>query len=216
MFSASISYIKDEKMELILFLKGIIIGFAMAVPIGPIGIMCIRKTLTEGRLRGMIIGFGAATADFLYGCVAAFGLTVISTTLVNQRIWIRLVGGALLLYLGVRTFRARPVDPKIPFNSNGIFRSYFTTVFLTLTNPMTIFAFIAVFAALGLGNGLSFLSASVLVVGIFSGSCLWFLSLSSGVTLFRNKLDIIGLQWVNKIAGVLIIISGAIALGSLL
>lgn len=203
-------------MELTLFLKGILIGFAMAVPVGPIGIMCIRKTLTEGRLRGLIIGLGAATADMLYGCVAAFGLTVVSNTLVSQRIWIRLVGGALLLFLGVKTFRARPTNPNIPINSSGILRSYLTTVFLTLTNPMTIFAFIAVFAALGLGNGLGYFSASTLVVGVFIGSCLWFLFLSSGVTLFRKKLDLVGLRWVNRIAGVLIIISGVIAIVSLL
>ncbi|MEJ2614444.1 MAG: LysE family transporter, partial [Ignavibacteriaceae bacterium] len=85
-------------MGLIIFLKGIFIGFALAVPIGPIGIMCIRKTLNEGRLRGLIVGLGAATADLLYGCIAAFGITFIANTLVSQRIWIRLVGGALLLY----------------------------------------------------------------------------------------------------------------------
>jgi len=203
-------------MELIIFLKGIFIGFAMAVPIGPIGIMCIRKTLTEGRLRGLVIGLGAATADMLYGCIAAFGLTIISNTLISQRIWIRLVGGILLLFLGVRTFRALPADPKIPIKSNGILRSYLTTVFLTLTNPMTIFVFIGVFAALGLGNGLSYFSASALVTGIFLGSFLWFLSLSSGVTLFRNKFKLNGLRWVNRIAGILIIISGAYAILSLL
>jgi threonine/homoserine/homoserine lactone efflux protein len=203
-------------MELTFFLKGLVIGFAMAVPIGPIGIMCIRKTLTSGRLRGMVIGLGAATADLLYGCVAAFGLTVISNTLLNQRIWIRLVGGGLLLFLGVRTFRAQPKDPKIQIQNSGLLRSYLTTVFLTLTNPLTVFAFIAVFAALGLGNKLSFFSAVLLVVGVFIGSSLWFLSLSSGVTLFRNKFDVTGLRWVNKIAGILIIISGIIAIVTLL
>lgn len=205
-------------MNFTIFLKGIFIGFAMAVPVGPIGIMCIRKTLTEGRLRGLIIGLGAATADLLYGCVAAFGLTFIEDTLINQRIWIRLVGGALLLFLGVRTFRSEPSDPKSRFkiHSSGMLGSYLYTVLLTLTNPLTIFAFIAVFAALGLGNGLRYFSASALVAGVFIGSCLWFLLLSSGVTLFRNKLDVVGLRWVNRIAGVLIIISGLIAIGSLL
>ena len=203
-------------MDLKLLVEGIVIGFAMAVPIGPIGIICIRKTLTEGRMRGLIIGLGAATADMLYGSIAAFGLTVISDTLLSQRIWIRLVGGALLLYLGVRTFRARPKDPKIEIQSSGRLRSYFTTIFLTFTNPLTVFAFIAVFAALGLGNGLSFVSASVLVTGVFTGSFLWFLSLSSGATFFRSKLDMVGMRWVNKIAGILIIISGVIAIASLL
>ncbi len=198
------------------FLKGIFIGFAMAIPIGPIGIMCIRKTLTEGRLRGLIIGLGAATADLLYGCVAAFGLTIISSTLESQRIWIRLVGGALILFLGIRTFRAQPTDPKFRIHSTGMLASYLYTVFLTLTNPLTIFAFIAVFAALGLGSGLGYFSASALVAGVFIGSSLWFLLLSSGVTLFRKKLDLVGLRWVNRIAGILIIISGVIAIGSLL
>ncbi len=203
-------------MELIIFLKGIFIGFALAVPIGPIGIMCIRKTLNEGRLRGLIIGLGAATADLLYGCVAAFGITFISNTLISQRIWIRLVGGTLLLYLGVRTFLKLPTNTVIPINSNGIFRSYLTAFILTLTNPLTIFAFIAVFAALGFGSDLSNFSASVLVAGVFIGSCLWFLSLSSGVMLFRKKLDLTGLKWVNRIAGILIIISGVIVIVSLL
>ena len=203
-------------MELTLFLKGILIGFAMAVPIGPIGIICIRKTLTEGRMHGLVIGLGAATADLLYGSIAAFGLTMISNTLLNQRIWIRLIGGGLLLFLGIRTLLAHPKDPKAQIQNGGQLRSYLTTVFLTLTNPLTIFAFLAIFAALGLGDGMSILSSSALVVGVFTGSFLWFLSLSSGATLFRKKLDVVGLKWVNKIAGILIIISGIIAIVTLL
>jgi len=203
-------------MELTFFLKGIAIGFIMAIPIGPIGIMCIRKTLTEGRLSGLIIGLGAATADLFYGCVAVFGLTVISDTLTDQRIWIRIVGGALLFFLGIKTFRAQPKDPKLKISGSGRLRSYFTVVVLTLTNPLTIFAFIAVFAAFGLGDGLSFFSAILLVAGVFIGSCLWFFLLTSGTILFRKKLDLVGLKWVNKIAGILIIISGFIVIGSLL
>jgi threonine/homoserine/homoserine lactone efflux protein len=203
-------------MELTFFLKGIAIGFIMAIPIGPIGIMCIRKTLTEGRLSGLIIGLGAATADLFYGCVAVFGLTVISDTLNNQRFWIRIIGGALLFFLGIKTFLAQPKDPKLKISGSGRLRSFFTVVVLTLTNPITIFAFIAVFAAFGLGDGLSFFSAVVLVAGVFIGSCLWFFFLTSGTILFRKKLDLVGLKWVNKIAGILIIISGFIVIGSLL
>jgi len=202
-------------MEFTFFLKGIAIGFFMAIPIGPIGIMCIRKTLTEGRLSGLIIGLGAATADLFYGCVAAFGLTIISDTLNSQRIWIRIVGGSLLFFLGIKTFRAQPKDPKLKISGSGRLRSYFTVVVLTLTNPLTIFAFIAVFAAFGLGDGLSFFSAIVLVAGVFIGSCLWFFLLTSGTIIFRKKLDLVGLKWVNKIAGILIIISGLIVIGSL-
>jgi len=202
-------------MEFIVFLKGILIGFIMAVPVGPIGIMCIRKTLAEGQLRGLIIGIGAATADMLYGSIAAFGLTIISNTLYNQRVWIRLVGGALFLFLGVRTFINHPKDINMPKNG-GILRSYLTTVFLTLTNPLTIFSFIIIFAALSIANGLSYVSATALVAGIFIGSAYWFLFLSTGVTLFRKRLNLTGLIWVNRIAGVLIIISGVIAIVSVL
>ena len=203
-------------MNLTFFIEGIMVGFAMAIPVGPIGILCIRKTLTEGRLRGLIIGLGAATADLLYSCIAAFGLTVISDTLQSQRVWIRIVGGVLLLLLGVKIYRAKPKDPKFNINGSGMVRSYLTTVLLTLTNPLTIFAFIAIFAALDLSKGLSYFSATLLVLGVFLGSTLWFFLLSSGVTLFRNKLDINGMRWVNKIAGILIIISGFIAVGSLI
>jgi threonine/homoserine/homoserine lactone efflux protein len=203
-------------MDFIFFIKGIAIGFAMAVPVGPIGILCIRKTLTEGRLRGLVIGLGAATADLFYASVAAFGLTFISDTLNEQKFWIRLIGGILLLFLGIKIFRSLPTDPKFKNNNGGILRSYLTTVFLTLTNPITIFAFIAVFAALGIGNELGYLSASLLVIGVFIGSGLWFFLLSSGTILFRNKLDLVGLRWVNRIAGILVILSGVIALTSLL
>ena len=203
-------------MEFNIFLKGIFVGFALAVPIGPIGILCIRKTLNEGQLRGLIIGLGGATADLLYGCIAAFGLSVISNILFSQRIWIRLIGGIILITLGARTFRIKPADPKLKKQSSGMLGSFFSTMLLTLTNPLTVFGFIAIFAALGLGKGLGYFSASALVAGVFIGSSLWFLSLNSGVTLFRKKLDLNGLRWVNKITGLFIIISGLIAIVSLL
>jgi threonine/homoserine/homoserine lactone efflux protein len=203
-------------MEPIFFLKGLIIGFAMAVPIGPIGIMSIRKTLAEGHSRGLIIGLGAATADSLYGSIAAFGLTFISDVITGQHFWVSLVGGGLLLFLGIRTFRAKRKDPIIPSDNKGLLGSYVSAFLLALTNPVTIFAFVAVFAAFGLGHRLSIFSACILVLGVFTGSCLWFLTLGYVATLFRKKLDAGGLRWVNRISGVLIILSGVAALVSLI
>jgi threonine/homoserine/homoserine lactone efflux protein len=203
-------------MEPIFFLKGLIIGFAMAVPIGPIGVMCIRKTLAEGHTRGLIIGLGAASADSLYSSIAAFGLTFISDVIATQHFWLRLVGGGLLLFLGIRTFRAKRKVPAIPSDNKGMLRSFASAFFLALTNPVTIFAFVAVFAAFGLGYRLSISSACILVIGVFTGSCLWFLSLGYVATLFREKLDAEGLTWVNRISGVLIILSGIAALVSLI
>jgi threonine/homoserine/homoserine lactone efflux protein len=203
-------------MEFVFLLKGLIIGFAMAVPIGPIGIMCIRKTLAEGHARGLIIGLGAATADAFYGSIAAFGLTFVSDAIASQHFWLRLIGGGLLLFLGIRTFRAKRKAPKIPSDNKGLLGSYVSSFLLALTNPVTIFAFVAVFAAFGLGHRLFIVSACILVVGVFAGSCLWFLALGYVATLFRKKLDAGGLSWVNRISGGLIILSGVAALVSLI
>jgi threonine/homoserine/homoserine lactone efflux protein len=203
-------------MEPIFFLKGLIIGFAMAVPIGPVGIMCIRKTLAEGHSRGLIIGLGAATADSLFGSIAAFGLTFVSEVIASQHFWLRLVGGGILLFLGIRTFRAKRKDTIIPFDNKGLLGSYVSAFLLVITNPVTIFAFVAVFAAFGLGHRLIIVSACILVLGVFTGSCLWFLTLSYVATFFRKKLDSGGVRWVNRISGVLIILSGVAAFVSLI
>jgi threonine/homoserine/homoserine lactone efflux protein len=203
-------------MELVFFVKGILIGFAMAVPIGPIGIMCIRKTLAEGHSRGLIIGLGAATADAIYGGIAAFGLTFVSDVIASQHMWLRLIGGGLLLFLGIRTFRARRKDTIVPFDDKGLLGSYVSSFLLALTNPVTIFAFVAVFAAFGLGHKLIILSACILVIGVFAGSTLWFLAIGYVATLFKKKLDAGGLRWVNRVSGVLIILSGVAALVSLI
>jgi threonine/homoserine/homoserine lactone efflux protein len=202
-------------VEYVLLLKGIIIGFALALPIGPVGILCIRKTITRGHLPGMIIGFGAATADAMYGCVAALGLTFISDLLVTQHMWLRLIGGAFLLYLGIKTFLTHPVEEMPQANGRGLLGTYVSTLLLTLTNPITIFAFLGVFAALGLRNGnLGYGSAATLVSGVFLGSALWFFTLSYGVTLFRKKINSTGLGWINRISGLLIILFGIIAIVS--
>ncbi len=203
-------------MEPIFLLKGLIIGFAMAIPIGPVGVMCIRKTLAEGHSRGLIIGLGAATADALYGSLAAFGLTFVSDLIADNEFWVRLIGGALLLFLGIRTFRAKRKDPIMPFDNKGFWGSYVSAFVIAVTNPVTVFAFIAVFAAFGLGHKLNVFSAGILVFGVFAGSGLWFLTLGFVATFFRKKLDSAGLRWVNKIAGVLIIISGVAAFVTLI
>lgn len=195
-------------IELLFLLKGLIVGFAMAIPIGPVGVVCIRKTLSDGRSRGLIIGAGAATADALFASMAAFGLTFISDVIAAHQFWFSVVGGTVLLVLGVRTFLAKPKDPKRRYDGTGMVRTYFYAFILVITNPVTVFAFIAVFAAVGLGHLPTILSASVLVLGVFVGSALWFITLSYVATMFRAKLDRDGFRWVNRIAGILILLSG--------
>ena len=200
-------------MEYTLLLKGLVIGFALALPIGPIGILCIRKTAAEGHVSGMVVGFGAAMADALYGFVAAFGLTIISDTLLSQQLWIRFIGGGFLCYLGVKTYFAKLPDSSQQSNGRGYVGSFISTFLLTLTNPISIIAFLGVFAGFGLRNGdLSVGSASTLIGGVFLGSSLWFFLLSYSITLFRNKINATGLGWVNRISGLLIIVFGIVAI----
>jgi threonine/homoserine/homoserine lactone efflux protein len=203
-------------MDLIFFLKGLIIGFAMAVPIGPVGVMCVRKTLAEGHSRGLTIGLGGATADSLYGAIAAFGVKFVSDMIVHEQVWVHLLGGGLLLFLGIRTIRLKRKDPILPFDNKGVWGSYVSGVLLALTNPLTIFAFVAVFAAFGLGHPLSVVSAGILVTGIFVGTCLWFFALGFLATSFRKRLNRNGLMWVNRVSGGLIILSGVIAIVTLI
>jgi threonine/homoserine/homoserine lactone efflux protein len=194
-------------------LRGLIIGFSIAAPVGPIGILCIRRTLSVGRISGLVSGLGAATADSLYGCVAGFGLAFISNFLVKQQIWLHLIGGAFLCYLGIKTLLAKPANQAAAARENGLLGEYASTFFLTLTNPMTIISFAAIFAGLGLASTRgNYGSAGILVLGVFMGSALWWLVLSSGVGIFRKKFNTNSLQWVNRISGLIITGFGLFAL----
>ncbi len=195
-----------------LFLRGLIIGFSIAAPVGPIGILCIRRTLSQGRASGFLSGLGAATADALYGCVAGFGLTVVSGFLVGQRFWIQLVGGVFLLALGVKTLRSVPAERAAAASGTGLAASYVSTLFLTLTNPMTIISFAGIFAALGVADTGGDLSAAArLVLGVFVGSAAWWLLLSGGVGLLREKLSAGVLCWTNRLSGAILLAFGAVA-----
>jgi len=203
--------------EMVFFLKGLAIGFSIAAPVGPIGILCIRRTLARGRVAGLVSGLGAATADATYGIIGGFGLTLISNFLIDRQIWLRLIGGVFLLYLGIRTFMARlPQEDKNSDETAGV-SDYASTFFLTLTNPATILSFAAIFAGLGLGSANDgYVSASVLVFGVFLGSALWWLILSETVSVFREKIGQSMLGWVNRISGGIISLFGIAALLSLL
>ena len=201
-------------MDVGLFLEGMIIGFAIAAPVGPIGVLCIRRTLADGRTSGLVSGLGAATADALYGAVAALGLTFVTEFLMGGETWLRLVGGAFLLFLGVRTFLARPTERTAPAAGSGLASAYASTFFLTLTNPTTILSFAAVFAGLGETNG-GVLSAMSLVSGVFLGSAAWWFVLSGATGLFRTRLSIHGLQWVNRVSGTIIAGFGVLAFSGL-
>jgi threonine/homoserine/homoserine lactone efflux protein len=214
-------------LEASLFLRGLIIGFSIAAPVGPIGILCIRRTLADGRLTGLLSGLGAATADAFYGAVAAFGLGLVSRFLVDQQGPLRLVGGLFLCYLGLRTWLA-PVRGELPSPSDpirdgltahrtGAAGAYLSTLFLTLTNPITILSFAAIFAGLGLATaGPGALPGAVLVAGVFAGSGTWWLVLSGLVSLVRHRVGPGALRWINRLSGLVILGFGLLALLSLI
>src|ERR1035437_2148038 len=157
-------------MDFLFFLKGIIVGFALAVPIGPIGIICIRKTLLHGSIQGRIIGVAAATADMLYSCVAAFGITYIAHFIEHERLWIKLIGGVLLIFFGIKTFLTKPSIPDNDLSESKGLKSFISTLFLTLTNPLTFFVFIFIFSAMGIAQKFGIVAAFSIVIGVFTGS----------------------------------------------
>lgn len=204
-------------MDPLLLPRGFVLGFSIAAPVGPIGVLCIRRTLADGWRAGFATGLGAATADATYGAVAAFGLTAISSLLVAGGFWLRLVGGVFLLYLGVRTLLAKPAAVSATMIAGrGLLASYATTVLLTLTNPATIISFAAIFAGLGVGStvgaGGGYGAAALLVLGVFAGSGVWWLILSGAVAGLRARFRAGALVWVNRVSGAVLVIFGLLAL----
>ncbi|MGB3571073.1 MAG: LysE family transporter [Phormidesmis sp.] len=174
--------------------KGILLGLAIAAPVGPIGLLCIRRTLAEGRWIGLASGCGAATADASYGIIAAFGLSALSDLLVSNTVYLQIVGGLFLCYLGLKTAFSLSLAPALEALSDlslisvkDLASAYTTTLALTLTNPATILSFIAIFAGLGITQS-DYLQSVTLVFGVFSGSLLWWLVLVSGVAYLRSRL----------------------------
>ena len=199
------------------YVQGLIVGFSIAAPVGPIGVLCIQRSLTKGRISGLISGIGAATADAVYGSIAGFGITFVSAFLVDQQAWIRLVGGAFLVFLGVRIWRSEPRSSDAAAGSRGLAGDYASTFALTLSNPLTIISFAAIFAGLGLaGAGGDYAAAIALVSGVFSGSALWWVILSTGVGYFKARLRSGGMRWVNRVSGTTVAAFGLVAFLSLL
>jgi threonine/homoserine/homoserine lactone efflux protein len=203
-------------MDVSFFARGLAIGFAIAAPVGAIGLLCIRRTLADGRLVGFVSGLGAATADAMYGAVAALGLTAISGAITEHSAVVRLIGGVFLCYLGVRTAISAPSAESRSGATRGLATAFASTLGLTLTNPTTILSFAAIFAGLGLGAGAGDRgSAALMVAGVFFGSALWWLILSGVVGFARRAVTPARLRWINRVSGALLLGFGALAILSL-
>jgi threonine/homoserine/homoserine lactone efflux protein len=195
------------------WLRGFAIGLAIAAPVGPIGVLCMRRTLVCGRLAGFVTGLGAAAADATYGAVGAFG-TALAAALVDRQDWIATLGGLFLVWLGVSGMRRAPaeIEAAPPTGATHLAGFFGTTFLLTLANPATILSFAAIFAGLGLAADEGAPAALHLVGGVFLGSAAWWLFLSGAVGLIRHRLGRGALVWINRLSGLVLLGFGVAAI----
>ena len=198
-----------------LFLKGLIVGFALAAPVGPIAALCIQRTISEGWPYGAASGFGAAVADAMYGALAAFGATFVSQLLMDERDLLQRVGGGILILLGIRLWMTKPPAANCRTDKVGkdLVGDFVSTLVLTLTNPMTFVAFAAVFTTFGIHavRGRPLLTFE-LISGVFFGSLLWWGILIGGAYLLRGKFHYRGLVAANRVCGLFVIVVGLVYL----
>jgi len=191
-----------------MLLKGLLFGFVLAAIVGPMWVLCFRRTIEQGVATGIASGLGIAVADAIYGAIAAFGLTAISGFLLAHSFWIGLAGVAFLAWLGVKALVARPADLAVVPNglaSRSLGAAFASTLTLTLANPPTILAFTAMFAGLGLAAGANYQSAALIVAGVFAGSAAWWLILVAGAAALRARLSTRLLRAINIVSGVTIL-----------
>jgi len=205
----------EEEMFGALFVRGFVIGLSVAAAVGPMAVLCIRRTLAQGRLAGLATGLGVATADGCYGAVAGFGLAFVSGLLLGQQAWLRLAGGLFLCYLGIKTALAAPATRAAGAAGGDLARAYTSAFALTLTNPLTILSFAAIFAGLGAGATTGAGATALLVLGVFAGSALWWVVLTTIVAALRSRVTPRVLRWVNRASGAIILGFGLLALASL-
>lgn len=190
----------------ILLLKGLAFGFILAATVGPMWVICFRRTIEQGALAGFVSGMGIAVADGLYGAVAAFGLTAISGFLLGRSFWLGLIGGVFLLYLGIKCLVARPLpidETKQARTSHSA--AFLSTLGLTLANPPTILAFAAIFAGLGLASNSDYGSAALVVLGVFLGSASWWVILAAGAGWLRGCIGPTLFRAINIVSGLSIL-----------
>jgi threonine/homoserine/homoserine lactone efflux protein len=203
-------------MSIYLLIEGIMIGLVVAVPVGPLGLLCINRALMLGPLYGLCSGLGVATADAIAAGIAALGITLISGFLTDYQVLLRFIGGIFLCYLGYKIYRTEPVS-RVPINTvNGLLSAFATTFVLTLSNPVTILSFVAIYAGWHVPSlhG-QYVAAATLTVGVFTGSTLWWVGLFVGLTAFHRKFDLRFLFWVHRVSGAVIATSGVVVLLSL-
>ncbi|MFN8207777.1 MAG: LysE family translocator [Bacteroidales bacterium] len=202
-------------MELEILLKGYIIGLMVSIPLGPMGVMVIQRSLSKGRRSGFFSGLGAATADVMFSLVAVLGVSFVIDFVENHRFIFQLVGSLFILFIGAKIFYSDPVKQyrRSKGKRTSIWSDFLTVFFMTLSNPLAIFVFIALFAGIHLvGEEHFYLTSFMVLLGVFAGATTWWFLISWLVSHYRQRFRLKRLWWLNKITGGVIIIIGAIAL----
>lgn len=185
-----------------LFLQGSLIGFSMAIPVGPVGMLCIQHALRRGLAGGLIAGLGAALADAVYGGMAGFGVSLLSHVITSYQIWFQLMGAVILSILGIRIFKSHPSELETSKSSFSCSRIFFSTFALTLTNPLTLLCFAAVYTSFGITpSDEAIMPGLMLSLGIMLGAGLWWMLLSMTVAFIGKKYQIASIPLFNRISG---------------
>ena len=198
-------------MDPFTFVRGAVIGLSVGAPLGPVGLVCLRRMLTQSAAAGLASGLGAATADAMFGAITGFGLTFITGPLEEHQEALAVIGGLVLCVLGVRFMLSHPQLGVERVGRTGLLRAYTSTLLLTLTSPATVLSFVAMFAALGVVTR-GRLSVGLLCAGVFTGSAFWWIALASAAGALRHHITPTGLMWVNRVSGALIAAFGVAVL----
>lgn len=200
-----------------IFVKGVLIGLLVSAPLGPIGVLCIQRTLNRGYMSGFVSGLGAASADIIFAIIAGFGLTIIINFIQERQFYFQILGGLFVLYIGLRIFYTNPVKQLRlqRLNKPPLSQDFVSVFLLTLSNPMAIFLFIAIMAAIKVANdSLSIFEILTLTAGIAGGTILWWFILASIANRFRKRIRLRSIWWMNKITGTVVVLFGIVVLAS--
>ena len=193
------------------FIKGLVLGFIICVPFGPIGLLCVRRTLMDGKVAGIASVLGASVVDALYCAIAGLGVSYISNFLSDERAVLRVAGGLILIAMGIKIFFTHPAEKTPEASGHGLVASFGSSFFLMLTNPLAILVFTATFSALGIGGWQdAYISTGMLVIGVFVGSALWAPIFVAGINLFSPRLTLSQLRLANEVAGIILVLFGVL------
>lgn len=203
-------------MQITIFIEGILIGILASIPLGPIGVLCVQRTLSRGRMSGFVSGMGAATSDAIYATLAGFSLSFIVGFVEKKILFIQIIGVVILVFMGLKIFFTNPAVQlrKQSNQKTKLLQDFLSTFMFTIANPLVVFFFVTLFAAFRVVEASNTLLSQILLVfGVFIGACSWWFSLTSIVNLFRSKINLRRLWLINKIAGATIVILAVVAFG---